>query len=299
MHIVLACHSMTTLTGSERWTAELAEYYFAQRHTVTIFALTWNDAGHRLCAAATQHVDRIDDIPKPVDVIIASQCTTQSILQVIPARWRVHMSHGPEHGLELPIWACDRVIAITPETSLARTCEFGRPDIVYNGVDLSTYQATHPLNKFGKPSVLSLCKDLYAKDTVAEACAQLGWSFDWAHYDKRPRLCIVDLINKADIVVSLGRGAIEALACGRMVVAADGRNGNLTTDGVINPLNCLPIMTNYSGRMYSRPWTADIMANMLRDNYSTDLENWSRRWAEIHHDLWDCAAEYLKGCPNA
>jgi hypothetical protein len=71
---------------------------------------------------------------------------------------------------------------------------------------------------------------------------------------------VVDYINNADIVVSLGRGALAALACGRNVIVFDIHGG----DGLITEDNFKEIRkNNFSGRHFSKFYNVEEFKNEI------------------------------------
>jgi hypothetical protein len=68
---------------------------------------------------------------------------------------------------------------------------------------------------------------------------------------------VEDKINAADIVITLGRGAYEAMACGRAVIIYDSRPYSpfKTADGIVTRSNAKKLAThNFSGRTNKLNW---------------------------------------------
>lgn len=80
-------------------------------------------------------------------------------------------------------------------------------------------------------------------------------------------------INSADVVVSLGRGVIEAMLCGRVPLVFD-ING---LDGLVTPDNFDELKThNFSGRRYARTATVDELIAELshyRAHFGAELRD--------------------------
>jgi glycosyltransferase involved in cell wall biosynthesis len=78
-------------------------------------------------------------------------------------------------------------------------------------------------------------------------------------------------INEADVVVSLGRGAVEAMLCGRVPIVFDIHGG----DGMITPDSLNALRTcNFSGRYHRNEYTVDdLMAELgkYRQEYGSQL----------------------------
>ena len=67
-------------------------------------------------------------------------------------------------------------------------------------------------------------------------------------------------INTADIVVSLGRGVVEAMLCGRVPLVYDinGGDGSVTPDNINELRTC-----NFSGRLYRKNYTVSALVAEL------------------------------------
>ncbi|MDP3701024.1 MAG: glycosyltransferase family 2 protein [Hylemonella sp.] len=71
---------------------------------------------------------------------------------------------------------------------------------------------------------------------------------------------VVTHINDADVVVSLGRGVIEAMLCGRVPLVFDVHGG----DGLVTPDNLEQLMkVNFSGRLYRRECSVAELVDQL------------------------------------
>ena len=77
---------------------------------------------------------------------------------------------------------------------------------------------------------------------------------------------IADEINKADLVVSLGRGCLEAMACGRPVVIFDKRRYmDQMGDGYLTSENFgMFIKNNCSGRYSKKTMTVDNLVEEFK-----------------------------------
>ena len=68
-------------------------------------------------------------------------------------------------------------------------------------------------------------------------------------------------LNEADIVFTLGRGAIETMMCGRIPIIFDYQGG----DGMVTPENIHELMTcNFSGRLYGRNYRVEEMIDEIK-----------------------------------
>lgn len=102
--------------------------------------------------------------------------------------------------------------------------------------------------------VLSYKMDEGRKDLLREAAARIGASIRFVGEGGNvlSQHQLVGVINEADVVVSLGRGVIEAMLCGRIPLVFDIHGG----DGLVTPETLNVIRThNFSGRRHRIAFT--------------------------------------------
>lgn len=96
-------------------------------------------------------------------------------------------------------------------------------------------------------------------------------------------------INKVDLVITLGRGALEAMSCGRNVIVYDYNGG----DGMITPESYNEIrQKNFSGRRYSLMYNEqDLMQELCK--YTSSFGNANRKIIENNHSVKKNVRELL------
>lgn len=100
-------------------------------------------------------------------------------------------------------------------------------------------------NKIDEERKMVLCA---AAQTIGASIKFIGLRSASIPQDK---LC--DAINDADVVVTLGRGAVEAMLCGRVPLVFDIHGG----DGLVTPENLHELKTcNFSGRYFGLDYSA-------------------------------------------
>jgi len=106
---------------------------------------------------------------------------------------------------------------------------------------------------------------------------------------------IEDQIAWADLVITLGRGALEAMAQGKLVLVADNREyiGSYG-DGYVNHDNIREIaVCNFSGRRFKHPLTREWIDAELEkyDQWDSDL---LYTYVKEHHDAQKIVVRYLE-----
>ena len=99
--------------------------------------------------------------------------------------------------------------------------------------------------------------------TVLRACEALD--IQCLHIGEKPGTIhqddLASRLNEADIVFTLGRGAIETMMCGRIPIIFDYQGG----DGMVTPENIHELMTcNFSGRLYGRNYRVEEMIDEIK-----------------------------------
>ena len=121
--------------------------------------------------------------------------------------------------------------------------------------------------------VLSYRMDETRKILLCDATARIGASISFVGgpLNTLSQNQLATKINEADIVVSLGRGAVEAMLCGRVPLVFDIHGG----DGLVTPSNLHILQThNFSGRYQHKEYTVNNLVTELcnyRQEYGEEL----------------------------
>lgn len=105
---------------------------------------------------------------------------------------------------------------------------------------------------------------------------------------------IEDQIARADLCITLGRGALEAMAQGKPVLVADNREYiGSKGDGYVNAKNIREIARcNFSGRRFNHPLTREWIEGELA-KYNSDDSDFLYAYAKDHHDARKIVSQYL------
>lgn len=165
----------------------------------------------------------------------------------------VQTCHGVYPLPERPAQGMDRYVAISEEVrDHLQTVEWVKSTVIHNGVNCDRYKPISPINRELK-TVLSLAQTGPAVKLVKRVCEKLGLKYLYCQKLSIPVWDLERLMNEADLVVSLGRGAYEAMACGRAVVVLDSRDYTglrCMADGIVTEDNWRGFLKyNFSGRL--------------------------------------------------
>jgi glycosyltransferase involved in cell wall biosynthesis len=178
----------------------------------------------------------------------------------------IQTCHGLFHSLEKPHKNA-QIVAISEEVQ-----EKTGGTIIRNAVDLDRFKPSHRLPN--KPErLLSLSQSEEFNTLLSDMCKQNGVEFRKRNKHVNPTFRIEEEIQWADIVVGIGRSAIEAMACGRAVFLADQREyRGLTVGG----------------------WAAVYAGPECRRNYVGSKPDRIEDWLGVifryycHKDWWTC-----------
>lgn len=176
----------------------------------------------------------------------------------------VQTCHGIYPDLEQPALGMDYYVAISDEVRKHVRQRGVVATVITNGINCSRYKSTSPINKELK-TVLSLVQAGPAVPLVKRVCEKLGLEYLYITKNNRqdPTWDVERYMNMADLVVSLGRGAYEAMACRRAVVVLDSR-GYMGTrcmaDGIVTEDNWQHLLLyNFSGRRYQMAYDDEAL----------------------------------------
>src|SRR6266850_1535353 len=272
LRILLANHHLLDFTGSELFTFTLADFLQRLGHEVTVYSPYVDKLRQRFDSIRVRVVEDLDEIrDHNFDLAhVHHNITATEVRHCFPNLPMVYLSHGVLPYLEQPP-AVDlqihRFLAVSEEVRgslIAQGISGDRISIFRNIVDSHRFSpssniAATPANAL----VISARIDERREKIISEACAKLGITarFLGGRFGAVAPTELPLHINNADIVFSLGRGAIEAMMCGRIPIIFDYLGG----DGMVTPENVRELMScNFSGRRYGRDYTVDDLVSEIQ-----------------------------------
>lgn len=170
--------------------------------------------------------------------------------------FKIQTCHGIFPKLEQPVLGMDAYVSISEEVAGHLQSKGFDSTIIYNGIDCNRYREQHQIND-ELSKVLSLVQNDELNKTIAKVCQanELGLIV-CNKFQKKRKWKIEELMDKVDLVISLGRGCYEAMAMGRNVFVLDNRSYiklNNIGDGMVNTRNVRKFLKyNCSGRYSNR-----------------------------------------------
>ena len=278
MRILLTNHHLVNVGGTETWIKTMAEELVRLGHDVEVLTL------HVGPFAKQINVPVISEFTDDYDLIIANHNTTIQKTDT-PI---IFTTHSFFIDIEQPDGRANVDVAVTEE------CASKGQSVIRNGIDTERFKGkpineelktilylSHPWNKKALPIIEEACKD-YELITLTEETYN-----------------IEELINKADLVIGMGRCLLEAMSCGRNVISGDHRSfmtsfrgaGMITEDNFDELKRCA-----FSGRENPIEFTVDKLKeeiakydpkrnlrHRILDEYN--IKKTVQDYLEIYYDL--------------
>ena len=255
--ILITNNHLAQMGGTETWVLTMVKE-LAKEHQVGVFT-------HVKGYVSDLLKEYIDDNPKDYDLALINHYTCKDV----DAKYKIFTTHGTVPQLEKPPKGMDYYVAVSENTSKYHNV----PHIIKNPIDTELFAPTSQINK--QPTTILTITDKRMPIKSIRA--------------KRLSNDMPKKINQADIVVSMGRGALEAMSCARNVIVWDDRPyWGARGDGYLDDLNKLT--GNVAGE-YNRKhidWQKEIA------KYRPEHGKRNREYILKHHDVKKIAKEYLK-----
>jgi len=270
--VLLTNHQLLDFTGSEIFTFTLADSLRRLGHEVTVYSPYVDKLRQRLYSIGARVVERLDEIRgETFDLAhVHHNITAMEVRDSFPLLPMLYLSHGVLPYLEQPP-AIDlqiaRFLAVSEEVRDA-LIECGvsanRVEIFRNIVDSLRFCPSAKIHRTPeKALILSARIDERREQIIREACARLdiATKFIGGRFGQASPAQLPLHMNDADIVFSLGRGAIEAMMCGRIPIIFDylGGDGMVTPENIVNLMSC-----NFSGRRFANDYTVDQLISEIQ-----------------------------------
>lgn len=294
MNILVTVNSLSNFGGSESFTFTMVEELIRRKHKVDV-VVSDNVKGvfyHKIKSMGV----RISQTPikKKYDIVLGSHNNVIEKVKHLKCPI-IQTSHGKIINLEQPTPVADYYVSISDEVKQYLTQNGYESTIIYNGINLERFKPNKPINKSLK-NVLSLSQSFLLNNTLKSICNRLNVNFRYRDKFENPIFNIEDDINEADLVISLGRGAYEAMACGRPVLVLDDRiyvRQGIIGDGIITPDNIENIMKfNCSGRFTNTVYSYQKILNEIK-KYDHTIGDFLRDFAERELDIKKQVDKYL------
>lgn len=276
MKILIVNHCLYNYAGTENYVFEIANYFVESENEVFIFSPL---VGRRAYSLVSKKVCIVNDLKKirkeKFDIIHAHHNKTSILTRIFfPNIPMIFLSHGILPSLEQP--PCRNInitfygaVSEEVQENVSRKCGIKKEDItiIRNFVDFEKFYLKKNLNiKLKKVLVLSNHYVGDARKNIETVCSEMGLLLVHVGLPNNSVTNVEDYINDADIVITLGKGVLESLACKRNVIVYDkhGCDGFMTKE-----LYYESRKNNFSGRRYGNQINQEAL-KVLFGKYSSD-----------------------------
>lgn len=267
MKILIGNKHLKAVGGSETFTYTLIEELQRQGHEVNYFTIQPGEISDR--------IERDLNVPFATglnyDLIITGQKdTVTAIREKHFTGPLIQICHGALTPGEQPNPEADGFIAISEEVQKHLASKGIDAPVILNGINCNRFKPKRKPRKNLKV-IASLVQTDEAHEMVKAAAYQLGIEVIRLNKYQDKIWNTEKEINKADLVVSLGRGCFEAMACGRPVVIFDKRKyQDQLADGYLVPDTFEDfVKNNCSGRYLRFKFTVDDLVAEI-EKYNPD-----------------------------
>lgn len=294
MKVLIATFRYLSLTGSETFTYTILKAL--KQKGIKVFLYSPFLAGNilketkKLGIPIGDHLEDLQD--QKFDVIHCHHNLTSILVRYyFPQTPLVYLMHGPQVFLEQPPLFINfnyygalslEIKKLLEKQSIPKPRIFLFP----NSIDIDRFSPKKKLPE--KPRsllVLSNRVTQYGKQVILKAAKNLDLSVNFLGSNKT-KFNVEKNLNKADIVISLGRGIIEAMACGKAAVVF-GLDNKLykTGEGMVMEKNVDKLAaTNFSGRANKIPFTVNNLVKELQ-KYNPKMGAFNYQYVLEHFDI--------------
>lgn len=302
MKILLSNHHFSEVGGSEVWVYNMALNLNKLGHKVDLFIDQDFHRPSNIFLLEDQFKSKINvfTVNPPVDqydLIIANHTSTiNKLFSIYSPDIIIQTCHGIIPSLEQPHPALKNFVSVSKEVQQHLKNKGFNSVVVENSIDCELFRDNYPINE-RLHSVLSLVQDSRAANMIQQACDRMNLQFKQRSKFHRYTLNVQDEINKADLVVSVGRGVLESLGCGRNVVSLDARSyytsvpmgyGLLDSEEKIKHA----LSDNFTGRNGGKTFTAEELMDEFK-KYRKPYGSMGRNYILNNHNIIDNLNKYL------
>jgi hypothetical protein len=289
MKILVTNHWLKKLGGSETFTYTLIAALKKAGHEVDLFTHQPGMVSDRIATDLKVYFKRLKD---SYDLILANHNTcVRSVYDKGPL---IQTCHGIYPKLEQPSDKATAYVAISREVKNYLKSMGKESTLILNGIDCNRFAPVKPPEKKIR-KVLSLSHSEELNNILEPMLASYRMKLITINKYRNPVWEIESLMQQCDLVISLGRGAYEAMACGCGVAVLDYRpymkvvlgDGVITRDN-INDL----ILNNCSGRRLMRTNIREMLTESF-DQYSPEMCEFNRHFAVTNLNITKKVNRYL------
>jgi hypothetical protein len=282
MRVLITNHTLSSRTGTELYTQELALALLEQGHTPIVYSTQLGGLAQELRNKTVPVVDDLDFVSATPDIIHGQHSlATMTALLRFPSTPALYFFHNNLSWEDVPprFPRIMRYVAVDDTCRDRLVLEYGIPEgrvrVLHNSVDLSQFKPRPPLPAKPARALAFGNYDGRYLAAVREACERAGLALDIVgmhsgNLCERPET----LLGSYDVIFAKGRCALEALATGTSVVLCGQHGiGPLVTVKNLDWLRAV----NFGHRALQKPLEPEAVLCELANYDSMDAASVSAR----------------------
>lgn len=260
MKIILTNNHLLQFGGTEQWVLTMARELHRRGHQVVVYTKHKGVVSRILSGFC--HV--VNKVPKQTyDLALINHNTCMDV----KANRKIFTSHSPFIPIEAPVIGADVYVAVSENVAYRHALQH----IIKNPIDTELYKPRRPI-----------------AETPEEILAITNVPPPISHWSpSRTEETMPELMNKADLVVTIGRGVLEAMSCARNVIVWDDRPTlGRVADGYLDHQY---LHGNVGGKYHLK----DINWEEELAKYKQEDGDKNREYILKHHDVRLIVDQYL------
>jgi len=223
MRIIISSYTLDR-SGVPTYTLALYNELIRRGHDVLVYSPVSGELAKQM-----NSVTDLKGIEAP-DIILAQHKTCAIKLKnAFPNVPMILLTHGIEPEEEQPPRIdIDHYIPVNEQNAENLISQYVDPDkitIIRDFIDTGEFKPVKPLADKPKVLFISNYKKWRAWQDLTKACSILGLEFEAVGSPYGRSRNVAETINNADLVITWGRGILEAMACGRPAISYNKRMG--------------------------------------------------------------------------
>jgi hypothetical protein len=307
VRILLSFESFDSFAGTETYTLTVAQQFEALGHQVAIYAANQG----AIAAFARRQGVRVlsrDELPRGCDLVVFGDAATcHELAPLYGDAVRLFVAHSTHYDFQSPpqlAGRCDAVIVLNDRVRRAVEARGSHAPIVRLRQPIDTPRFRNigeSRSRAQRALVFSNYIAGHRAELIERACRANGIDVSWVGATTSPSATPEHAIANADLVIAIGRSALEGMASGRAVYVYGAVGG----DGWVTPEHYPAMEADGFAGLSVRKLVIDP------DRLAEDLASWDQLMGAVnrdlvfaHHDAREHAIELVRlardlGCPRA
>ena len=287
MKILLTNNDISLLGGTEIWLFTMAKELAKKGHKVEVFSWRYGKMAEKIKPYAKLVKGKM---PNDYDLALVNHNST--LIAVPENVKKICTSHGIIPPLEQPIKGADRYVAVSEEVQLNLQYKGFLSTVIRNPIDTDRYKKTKPIRKKLKNILLLTNHGQRQSDIneIKKACDVMNLKLNIIGIASGTVIWDIEkLINDNDVVISLGRGIYQAMACERPCIVWGQQGG----DGWVSENYFESRIHNCSGRRFGTHYNY-VHWLKLFERYNPKAGKTNRELVLKYHNLKKICDKYLE-----